>query len=193
MKLSILICTLESRRSVFERLVSDLRLQCPQDEVEILSKCDNGRMARGAKRQQLLEEATGDFIVFKDDDDLCPKDYYQTIRPHLIDGVDCIGHHFDCYGYVRGRPHQLERASVSSKYRTWAENKDGFRYVRYTHHLVPVRREHALAAGFDVSVDQGEDFGYSMRLLKSNLLKNEVFIPKTLYTIVHNPTKRRGQ
>lgn len=140
----------------------------------------------------MLEVATGEFIVFKDDDDMCPGDYYETIRPHLKDGVDCIGHYFDCYGYARGRPNRLEKASVSNKYQGWAENKGGFRYVRSPHHLVPVRREHALAAGFDPDKDDGEDYAYSMRLLKLGILKNEVFIPKVLYTIYHNPIKRTG-
>lgn len=193
-RLSILICTMDSRKAKFDSLIADLNAQRKDDSVEIRTlggiAYKDGGPTRGAKRQALLEAATGDFIVFRDDDDPCPPDYIATILPHCIDGVDCIGHLFDCYGYAKGGG--MERASVSNRYKRWADNVDGFRYVRSTHHLVPVRREHALAAGFDPKMDNGEDFAYSMRLQKLGVLRNEVYLDKVLYTITHDPNKKAG-
>lgn len=195
MKLSILICSLMTRGTMCRALLDELNSQIGGHPVEVLTLTDQGfkqgGMTRGAKRQRLLEEAQGDFIVFKDDDDPCPPNYIDRIIPHCVDGVDCIGHLFHCYGYANDR-NKLEVASVSNKYRTWAENVDGFRYVRSPHHLVPVRREHALKAGFDTKKDVGEDYDYSMRLVELGLLKNEVFIEEPLYVIEHNPTKKPG-
>lgn len=196
MKLSILIATLDSRKEQFDRLVSNLLPQCPDDQVQVAFMRDRGQadggLSIGDKRQQLLEQAVGDFVVFIDDDDEIAPDYVESILPHLKDGVDCIGFEIDCYGYVPGRVDQCERAAVSSRYKEWANDVDGYRYVRCPHHLVPVRREHALAAGFAITSKYGEDAGYSFRLRDLGLLRNEVFIPKVLYTIRHNPSKTFG-
>lgn len=193
--LSILICTIESRSERFAALLADLKDQCKGTAVEILYACDKGLMnggaTRGAKRQALLKAAKGDFIVFRDDDDPCPPDYVESILPHCVDGVDCIGHRFDCYGYAPFG--KMETAIVSNRYKAWRTNKhDQPKYERCPHHLVPIRREHALKAGFDPAKDNGEDYGYSMKLLKLGLLKKEAFIDKVLYTIHHNATKKAG-
>ena len=196
-RLSILICTMHNRKAVCDAMVEKLRAQASEEDVEILvyptrSHAEGGQ-TRGAKRQELLERATGTFIVFRDDDDPCPEDYCQNVLPHCIEGVDCIGHLFDCYGYVHGRPYQQEKAIVSNRYKDWKTNPHNDpRYERSTHHLVPVRREHALKAGFDPKKDNGEDYAYSMRLQKLGLLKKEVFIDKVLYVIHHNPNKKPG-
>lgn len=195
-RLSILICTLHSRAEVCKALEEKLRAQAPETDVEILvyptKPRSQGGPTRGAKRKALLQSSTGQFIVFHDDDDQPSDDYCPAILEHCNDGIDCIGFQFNCYGYVPRQPNKLETASVSKRYKNWTTNVDGFRYVRHTHHLVPVLREHALSAGFDHKLDIGEDYAYSMSLMKSGLLKNEAYIDKALYTIMHNPHKKPG-
>lgn len=193
MKLSILICTLESRKPMFDRLIAHLDKQM-SPEVEVLFSRDNGQCNRGAKRQSLLEQAQGDFIVFRDDDDRIPNDYVPRVLKAITErpDIDCIGYKFACYGY-NGQKHRMEPACVSNRYREWKNNVDGFKYVRCPHHLVPVRREHALKVGFDPKLDIGEDAKYSFALRDKRLLKNEAFINEFMYTILHNPTKRPGQ
>mgnify|MGYP007083445122 FL=1 len=188
---------MDSRKAKFDSLIADLNAQRKDDSVEIRTlggiAYKDGGPTRGAKRQALLEAATGDFIVFRDDVDSCPPDYFECILPHCIDGVDCIGHLFDCYGYVRGNPKKVELACVSNRFTNWAEHHNSsLRYTRCPHHLVPVRREHALTAGFDPKMDNGEDFAYSMRLQKLGVLRNEVYLDKVLYTITHDPNKKAG-
>jgi glycosyltransferase involved in cell wall biosynthesis len=193
MKLSILIATLESRDALREALEKKIQEQDDKGEVQILVSRDAGQCKIGAKRQSLLNAAKGEFIVFVDDDDDVSDDYVPSILEHCKKGVDCIGFLIDCHGYVKGKPMELETAIVSNRYDKWEENVDGFRYVRHTHHLVPVRREHALKIGFDPTSKYGEDYAYSMGLKRSGLLKTEAFIDNVLYTIRHNPNKAFGQ
>jgi hypothetical protein len=194
MKLSILICSLISRERQFKALVDELQRQCgDSNDVEILASIDNGRSTVGAKRMSLLEQAKGDFVVSHDDDDSPAKSYVQDILSECKDGIDCIGFRILCYGYVKGKPSTPEMACVSNRFTKWAENVDGFRYVRCPHHLVPVRRTHALKAGFDPKSRYGEDHAYSMRLQKLGLLRKEAFIDKVLYTIHHDPHKKFGE
>lgn len=194
-RLSILIATLEKRDAMREALAARIQEQDVNKEVQILVSRDAGQCSVGAKRQSLLLAAKGSHIVFVDDDDHISDDYVPSILEHCHPDVDCIGFEIACYGYVRGKPDQLEKASVSSRYKAWAENIGGFRYVRHTHHLVPVLREHALKVGFDPNSKYGEDFKYSMGLKKLWAGKkiNEVYLDKVLYTIRHNPNKAFGE
>lgn len=189
--LSILIRTLETRSDLLQKVMDGLDAQQGRDRVQVLVSRDNGAATRGAKCQSLIERATGDFVVFRDDDDEVPEDYIPTILEACKEGVDCIGYEFACYGYHKSG--KMELAAVSNKYRHWASNVAGYAYVRHTHHLVPVRREHALRAGFDVNKDHGEDYAYSMRLRDLRILKNEVFIRRPMYIVRFNPNKKPGE
>ncbi len=191
-RLSILIATLDSRKEQFDALCDRLFKQgAGTSEVQIVASCDAGQATIGSKRQSLLEKAKGTHVIFHDDDDEPSDDYVPSILEHCRPEVDCIGFKIDCYGYVRGKPEQVERACVSHRYLKWAENMDGFRYVRHTHHLVPVRRDIALKVGFSPTSTYGEDYLYSMGLRRH--LKTEAFIDKVLYTIRHNPNKAFGE
>ncbi len=180
MKLSILIPTVEGREESFDRLLKELMRQINSkinsgwrnDLVEILSDKDDKEVSIGAKRQRLIEAATGDYVVFVDDDDMVAPDYIEQIINHL--GCDCIGFLIECsFDGVNKCT-----AKASFKYKDWGDNKDGFRYVRSTYHKTPVRREIALKVGFK-DMRFGEDYDYSMRLVPH--LKSEGFIDKVMY------------
>ena len=94
MKLSILIPTLEERREQLDELYSVIEDQCRRVEhflfndnvyvhrfpaVEIIWCRDAGERSVGAKRQLLLDMATGDYIAFIDDDDNIPDDYIAKV------------------------------------------------------------------------------------------------------------------
>ncbi len=62
---SILIATVEGRAEKFTALRDHVQAQISDpSEVEIVSLCDNKEMTIGAKRQRLLEMATGDILAF---------------------------------------------------------------------------------------------------------------------------------
>jgi hypothetical protein len=177
MKLSILIPTVTGREEKLQRLRDIL---IPQMEainkeaeiVEIIIAKDNKEISIGRKRHKLIEQAKGEYIVFVDDDDTVSSDYINQILKNL--GADAIGFLIDCYydGEYTGR------AKASRVYNNWAENVDGFRYVRNIYHKTPHLRSLALQTGFK-DLRFGEDYEYCMRL--ASLIKTENFIDQVLY------------
>ncbi len=178
MKLSVLICTTFDRVKMFDLLRHHLQTQINEyglgKDVEILSECDNKEISVGKKRQNLLEKAKGDYIVFIDSDDMVPYYYVQEIIEAIKLNPDCIGFRIECKGTTG------KTASASDKWNDWADNVGGFDYVRTIYHKNPVRRDIALQIGFK-DMRFGEDYDYSKRLKESHLLKMEVFIDKVMY------------
>lgn len=171
-KLSILIPTVIGRESMFDLLLQELKRQSDGKNVEIIVCKDNKEISIGSKRQKLIEEAKGEYIVFVDDDDWIAPDYVDQILANT--GSDAIGFQIECTFDGKGKC----LASASKRYKDWGENRDGFRYVRSIYHKTPVRRELALKAGFK-DMRFGEDYDYSMRIMA--LIKSEACINKVMY------------
>lgn len=182
MVLSILIPTIYGRELPFNLLVSKLRNQLSnnniENEVEIVSECDDRTMSIGNKRQLLITKATGDFIVFIDDDDEIPDDYcirfYNTIKENPT--IDCIGFLQQCI-FNGGLPIM---ASLSNRWDDWGEYIGSFRFVRTPFFPTPIKREYALQIGYN-NIRFGEDHDFAIRLKQSGLIKNEFFIEKIMY------------
>lgn len=180
MKLSILIATITERKKQFDSLVMFLMLQHQFNadgksaDVELLTICDNKEMTIGAKRQRLIEQAKGEYIVFIDDDDTVAPDYIPQTLAAIEYNPDAIGFLIDCD--IEGAQ---KKAIASIKYPEWRDNVDGYDYVRSIYHKTPVRRDLALRAGFNVSMRFGEDHDYAMRLKR--YLVSEYFINQTMY------------
>lgn len=173
-KLSILICTVESRRDKFELLYKHIISQIDDfNETEVIAIRDNKEMTIGDKRQELLHLSVGRKVVFVDDDDWVP-DYYVSEIIKAPEHVDAIG--FLIYCTFDGKKECIAKASM--KYNDWRENIDGFRYVRNNYHKTPVDRDIALKAGF-LSLRFAEDYKYAMGI--KNHIKTEYFIAKTMY------------
>lgn len=173
--LAILIPTLIERRAMFNTLRTHIEVQIGDRDVRVISDITSSRMTIGAKRQKMLQECTADYIVFVDDDDMVTHDYVDSVYAAIQSGPDVVG----LRGYMTTNRNNVENWCISIKY-DWAENQGGYRYVRYPNHLAPIKREHALAAGFP-DIRHGEDYEYSMRLKRSGLLVNEEFIDAELY------------
>lgn len=88
MKLSILICHLDQRKHLVVRLLSVLNPQLTP-EVEILTDSTPG-ISIGAKRNQLLARATGQYVVFIDDDDLVSTNYVSLILQAIQNNPDVV-------------------------------------------------------------------------------------------------------
>ena len=181
MHLSILIPTIETRRTQCELLMQFLISQYENmglilgSDIEILVARDNKEISIGAKRQLLLEMAKGEYIVFIDDDDWVSDDYIRQIYRRLIVlKPDTIGFNIECSG-TKGKT-----AQVSNTYDDWADNVNGFDYVRTPYQKSPIKREIALQIGYK-DMRFAEDYDYSKRLKQSGLIKSEVLIHKTLY------------
>lgn len=202
MKLSILIPTLESRKTLkplVRVLIQEIHkhladMDCCHDcdthqihytgydlkwirnrkyDVEIMTLRNNGERNIGYYRQCLLEQATGDYIAFIDDDDMVPDDYISKILTAIETEPDCCSLTGEIHWLSNGT---TERFEHSLKYDKW-EKKDGV-YLRYPNHLNAVRRELALQVGFK-DMGHGEDRDYSDRL--KPLLKTEAPIDGVIY------------
>lgn len=171
-RLSILICSLNSRAQFLARLRAVLDPQIT-DEVEVLVNTDDGQMSIGEKRNALLDAATGDYIAFVDDDDMVRTTYVKSILEALQTNPDCVG----IEGVITFDGNPNGRLFIHSlQYRSWFE-KDGI-YYRNPNHLSPVKRELALKVKFP-SKNHGEDHDYSRALLP--FLNTEVYIKGPIY------------
>lgn len=180
-KLSILICSLNGRAKYLERLKKILGLQIFKyiNEVEVLVSCDNGERSIGAKRDALIRKATGEYVAFIDDDDTVSGDYIEKILQAIETKPDVVG--MCLLMYTDGVNPQLSTHSL--KYTTWWDEPDpakpgNKRYYRNPNHLNPVKREHAIKAGFP-DISMCEDRRYSADILP--FLKTEVYIESPIY------------
>lgn len=178
MKLSILICSLTNRTDFLKRLMDCLELQ-RTPEVEILISTDDGTMSIGAKRNNLIEQSSGLYIAFIDDDDMVSINYIDLILKAIQTNPDVVGMHL----LMTQDGENEERTYHSLKYRTWYNEADPvrpgkLRYFRNPNHLNPVKRELAIQIKFPL-IDYGEDRVYSTNLLP--LLKTEVYIKQPIY------------
>ena len=174
-KLSILICHLQTRKNFYKRLLIRLAMQM-SPEVEILTETDDGTLSVGEKRNKLLENAIGDYICFIDDDDMISEDYIPLILKAIEHEPDVVGIHL--YHIEDGK--LVGKTEHSLSHKNWSENHIGFfkRYYRNPNHINPVKRTLALKTKFPL-ISFGEDKEYSKNLLP--LLKKEVFIPEYIY------------
>lgn len=174
MILSILICSLTKRYESLKALIKTLGFH---PRVEILVECDDGQMSTGAKRNELLKRAIGEYVTFIDDDDMVVPSYISNILDALQVGPDAVG--FNGYISTDGKEQIEWRISKDYEYITKIENGKRV-YLRYNNHLSPVKREIALKIGYPDKYFQ-EDYDYARRLHESGLIKKEVIIHKHLY------------
>lgn len=169
LRLSILIATMPNRSEQFWRLFNSLERQHVGEEMEILT--DNGMDCNiGAKRNRMLKQAMGEYVVFVDDDDLVTPDYVGKIFEAM--GADCIG----ISGIMSTNYSDFRQWHISKDYGSWYEKE--MIYYRTPNHISPVRRELALQVGFP-DIAHGEDYQYSMALLP--LLKTENKVKGNIY------------
>lgn len=180
MLLSVLIPTLESRKKSLVRILGQLSTQMVQHglqrDVEVLQLCDRGKETIGRKRNQLLEQARGDFVAFVDDDDAVSDDYLPLIcgalRRHP--GIDCIG----IKGIITFRGRHPRTFIHSLDYRTYFTRGETF--YRPPYHLNPMRRTIAARYRF-AEVNCSEDVDWALRICRDRALHSEYFIDSVIY------------
>lgn len=184
MTLSILIPTVVGREACFEKLYTHLSAQIKDHDVEVLFLKDNKELSIGAKRQKLLEMASGDYMVMIDDDDWVPDDYVFQITYILKDKPDCIG-------YLESVTINGEQglACHSNRFKDWGYNQDGYQYVRTIFYKDPIRTDIARKVGI-ADMRYGEDHDFARRLKASGLLKKEIFYNRVMYYYTFNSMKQ---
>lgn len=172
MTLSILICTLTSRKGYLNNLLQLLHPQITLG-VEVLVEEDAGQMSTGRKRNLLLSKAKGEYVVFVDDDDWIAPTYVQDILEAAKQNPDAIV--FNGIMTTNGRDER--KWYISKDYGYEALNGA---YYRYPNHIVPIRREIATKFPFmDLTI--GEDYAWATAIHNAKLIQTEVKIEKELY------------
>lgn len=162
MRLSVLVPTVTPRASLLSRLLYGITRQV--GDFEILVHGDDD-MGMGDKLNQMFSEATGEYVVCVDDDDMLADSYMDTVLPAL--SGDFVGYRI--------------LALKDGKY--WAEvqhrwNMPGWGgEIRGVGPKCPIRREIALQVPF--GNDYNDDENWSDQV--GRLVESGVFIDRALY------------
>lgn len=176
--LSIMLPTTTDRRKTFYQLLELIMKQINKldasELVEVLIDEDNKEKSIGKKRQDLLERATGKYVVGIDSDDSIAIDYLESILDAIKnEDVDHIGFLEACK--ING---ESSTSIFSIKHKLWAENEDGYDHIRCANPKSVIKREKAMLVGYEDS-RYGEDRKFSEAV--TPLLESEIFINKFLY------------
>lgn len=176
-KLSILIPTVVTRADEFSRLLKKLEPQVRQYEgdIEVLIYWNNFEIPLPRLRQEMLKAATGEYVVFIDDDDMVSNDYCEQIMP-LLDGVDHIGMKL----FFTSNGKRMKPVYHTIKAEGWYENNDGF--YRQITAKDPIRRELALKGDYgNGNFERGisEEEAWAKDVVPH--VKTEHFIDKEIY------------
>ena len=180
--LSILVCSIGSRRSTFapriaEQLFGQVEALPDPERVEILMLMDNQTQMLGHKRNLLVGMAQGKYVVFVDDDDRVADDYVAALLDATASDADSIV--FQASVSLNGEPAKICDYSIHHK----RDHNTTTGYLRIPNHICCVKRDLALLSSFP-HVLYGEDAGYSKVLLPH--LKTEHRIGRVLYHYDYN-------
>lgn len=176
--LSILVTTLNKRKSLFNRVQKQIQKQITS-EVEFLFFCDDGELSVGEKRERLKKASRGKYVCYVDDDDHISKNYISSILEAAKQNSDAIG----IRGIYSHDFRDKRKLICSMNYKQWAISESGA-VIRPTNHLNPVKRELALQAPFP-SFYYGEDRFYTETL--KHLVKTETMAEGNLYWYDYRP------
>jgi glycosyltransferase involved in cell wall biosynthesis len=144
------------------------------EHVEVLTHEDNGELDIGAKRNILLNRASGDYLCFIDDDDRISVDYVDQILNGIKENPDCCS----LVGEITFNGKDPKMFVHSIDYNEYFE-KNGV-YYRPPNHLNAIRSDIAKKFVFP-SLNHGEDTDWALQIRDANVLKKESKIQKTIY------------
>lgn len=172
MILSILIPTLDSRSALLSILLQELQRQIGDRLVEVL--VDKGEGTTGSKRNRLLNQASGKYIAFIDDDDAVSDRYIDLILEAVKDNPDCLS----LIGVITTNGKNPVKFYHSLQYTSYFERNGA--YYRPPNHLNVIRASIAKLYPFPDKT-WGEDTEWAMKLCSDCVLKYEIVIDEVLY------------
>lgn len=178
MKISVLIASITERAAKLAGLIDRLRGQVSaagaDADVEIVTYVDErGRATIGAKRNQLMDAATGDYTCFIDDDDLPGARYVELLLAAAADGADCAR----LIGLIK-QGTETSRFVHEVGQTSW--HRSGGIYYRPPNHLNLVRAPMARSVRFP-ETNFGEDKDWSLALLATGQIKTQFWIDDVIY------------
>lgn len=184
MQLSILIPSLSTRRAYLNRLLNVLSPQITLG-VECLVAIDAGDKGRGPKRNDLMRQASGKYVVFVDDDDLVTDDYVQQLMCGIEKDVDVVS--------IRGK--QFRDGILWREFMDRPDQRfnqvvvDGVLTLTYgVMHLDAIKREIAIQFEFP-DIKFGEDRRWGTAIEQSELVKTWHQVSKPIYLYEYRSVK----
>jgi len=176
--LSVCVCSIFSRGNYLDRLLACLTPQWTE-RVEFLLAADDGQESVGAKRNRLLDQARGAFVVFIDDDDLVAPNYIAKMLGAILRNPAADAITYLSKRYCDGVFEACCSYSLKNATNRGFVFLDGIKtYQRFPYHVTPIRRELALQVRFP-AIDFTEDTCWAEQLRP--LLKSEEHIPEFMY------------
>ena len=192
-KLSILICSLESRKHLLARLLAHLEVQLrflpDPSQVEILVETDNGEKTTGEKRNILLDRAAGEYCCHWDDDDLTAPNSLELILKALEPKPDAVGINL----IMTTDGGKAERSFHVQQFndKEWFQINDPiqpnhFIFFRGINHINPILTSLSRQVRFP-EITQGEDRDFAYRVCP--LVKTMTNIEQPIYFYLFNSQK----
>lgn len=176
--LSILICSLPDRKHHLVRLMDSLKGQLT-DEVEVLIDDCGRSLPTGTKRNNLIMRATGQYVVFIDDDDDVSSVYIPEVLKYIKNGYpDCVT--FEGWMTTNSANRVDWIIKLGEKYEARRDSDGITRYYRFPNHIVPIKKSIARAVKF-MDIWQGEDYKWAKQINDMGLIKTSNHIPLKLY------------
>lgn len=179
----MLIATVGWREGQFVALVEKLLRQANEypGEIEIIAYWNNGELPVASIRRALIEQATGKYICFIDDDDDVPEKYCTNIMRAIKNDPDYVG--FRVAFFDDGK--EMMPVFHSIKYAHWHQDERG--YYRGVTHLNPTRRSIAIKGTFGIDSDAGEDEKWARSV--TPFVETEEYIDDVMYFYYHDRSK----
>lgn len=193
LSIGILSLEEEQRKTYLNRILNQLNQQMSVEQkqkVEIIVNVDDGSKSVGEKRNEVLDNASGQYVCFIDDDDLVDDKYINIIIDTIENNpdIDCIG--FEGMYYVNNQPSM--KFKHANEYGGHYKDFKGVQH-RPVNHLNPVRTEIARQIRFP-DKNYSEDTDYCDRLHDSKLIQKEAIIKDiTMYHYLWSSTETRTQ
>ena len=189
MKLSVLMCALESRQDQAQPLRDELRRQVSQCDAEFLAECDNGSMPSGAKRNRLVRRSTGDYFCFVDDDDFVSPEYVASICGACDGRVDVVSLEMLRVDLSAGnmRTHSFSIHHADKK------RLSSGRWLMTANHLCAWRRDVGTKVAFPDALGYADDVFWYRPLIASGLVRTETHLDKILYFYCYHPEGTANQ
>jgi hypothetical protein len=178
--ISLLICTLNERKNLLERLLAILNKSIynadASENIEILIDNRDSNTSIGQKRNSLLALSKKDYVAFIDDDDLVSEDYISILLNSIQEFPDCVS----LNGIITTDGTDEHKFIHSLKYKMYSENKDLKEYYRPPNHLNCIKSSIAKQVSF-IHKNYGEDTDWALELMSKNILKTEKTISQVIY------------
>jgi len=198
MKLSVCICSLESRIETRKPLVTLLSNyigdsddtpyskeyvntalieKWTNENVEIIVATDNKQISLGAKRNICVEQSAGDYVTFIDDDDVVEDNYVSLLLNAIKTQADCICFKSMYYHNNKAVKPVLFDVSYAGNY------EDADYYYRLPNPKMCFKRELLEKTRWS-DITFGEDTDFAIRV--QPLIKSQRLIPLILYHHFYN-------